>query len=136
MMQTNYDKVILFDGVCNLCIGIVQFTIKRDPQAIFSFASLQSDVGKKFLNEYGLPADSLDTFVYIKNNKCYLKSTAGLKVLKELGWPLNLLYPLIIVPKALRDKIYDWIARSRYNRFGKQDICMVPDPEFEGRFLR
>lgn len=131
----DHNRIILFDGICNLCIGIVQFIIRRDKKALFKFASLQSDIGKSLSSHYGLPENSLDTFVYIKNNRAYLKSTAALKVLKDIGWPYFFLYVFIVFPKFFRDRIYDWFAGTRYNRFGKRKTCMVPEPEMMGRFL-
>ncbi len=100
-MDNNQPHILLFDGVCNLCNGIVQFTIKRDPKAKFKFASLQSASGQALLKQFGLPKDDFDSFVFIHGNKCFLKSSAGLHVLKELGGVLKLLFVFIIVPRPL-----------------------------------
>lgn len=125
---------ILFDGVCNLCNGIVQFVLKRDKRDHFQFASLQSDAGIQVLENYQLN-QGLDTFVYVYKNKAYTKSSAALYVLKGLGGIWKILFIFIIIPKFLRDPIYNWIARNRYKWFGKKDECMLPRPEYKHKFL-
>ncbi|MFD2637385.1 thiol-disulfide oxidoreductase DCC family protein [Piscibacillus salipiscarius] len=132
--MVNEQGTILFDGVCNLCNGLVQIILKRDRHNRFQFASLQSDAGRDILERYKLKND-LDTFVYIKGNKAYTKSSAALKVFKDLGGLWRLLYTLIILPNFLRDPVYNWIARNRYKWFGKQDHCMMPRPEYKEKFL-
>jgi predicted DCC family thiol-disulfide oxidoreductase YuxK len=127
--------VLLFDGVCNMCNALVIFVIKRDKEAKFKFASLQSEIGQNLLKEHHLPSDHYDSFYYIHNGKLFSKSTAGLKVLKGLGGPWKFLYPFIIVPKRVRDSIYTFIAKNRYKWFGKKDQCMLPTPEMQKRFL-
>lgn len=119
-----------------MCNSIVQFTIKRDPKGKFKFAPLQSESGQAMLEKMGLPVDDLDSFVFIKGDKYYYKSSAGLHVLKELGgvWKL-LFYVFIIFPKPLRDFVYGIIAKTRYRIFGKQDTCMIPTPDIAQRFL-
>jgi predicted DCC family thiol-disulfide oxidoreductase YuxK len=125
----------LFDGVCNLCNGIVQFTIKRDMKAKFKFASLQSASGQLLLKQFNLPTDDFDSFVYINGDNFYLKSTAALHVLKELGGGWKFFYAFIIVPKFIRDFFYDVIAKTRYKLFGKRNTCMLPTPDINQRFL-
>jgi predicted DCC family thiol-disulfide oxidoreductase YuxK len=129
------SSVILFDGVCNLCNGIVQFIIKRDPKGKFRFASLQSECGQKLLGKFGLPSDEFDSIVLIKGEQYFLKSTAGLRILKELGGLWKLLLVFTYLPAPFRDFIYDQIARSRYRIFGKRESCMIPTPELKARFL-
>ena len=128
-------RTILFDGVCNMCNGLVQFIIKRDPKACFSFAALQSDSGRALLTLYGIPVTQTDTFVYICEKKSYIKSTAALKVLKDLGGAWKFIYILIIIPAPIRDFVYNLLARSRYKLFGKRDSCMMPTPDIKSRFL-
>lgn len=127
--------VILFDGVCNLCNGAVQWVIERDGAGVFRFASLQSEIGQTLVQEYDNPTEDLDSVVLIADGDCYTKSRAALGVLKRLGVPYSLLYPFVFVPRVVRDRVYDFVADNRYDWFGKRDSCMVPDPELEDRFL-
>lgn len=134
MINTGSD-ILLFDGVCNLCNNLVQFIIKRDPKGKFKFASLQSESGQLLLKKFGLPTDDYDSFVFIKKDNFFLRSSAGLHVLKELGGVWKLFYLFIIFPEPLRDFVYTFIARKRYKIFGKQDTCLIPTPEIKQRFL-
>ena len=129
------EPVILFDGICNLCNGAVTFVIKRDKKAQIKFAPLQSNTGKVLLEQYHLPVDQMESFIFIENDKAYNRSTAALRVCRHLKglWPLC--YGLIIVPKFIRDGIYKWIAKNRYKWFGKKNECMVPTPALKARFL-
>lgn len=135
-MSNNEGHILLFDGVCNLCNSIVQFTIKRDPKEKFKFASLQSESGQALLKKFGLPTNDFDSFVFINGDKYFLKSSAGLHVLKELGGLWKLFYVFIIFPRPLRDFIYNIIAKTRYKIFGKRHTCMVPTPRLKQRFLQ
>jgi predicted DCC family thiol-disulfide oxidoreductase YuxK len=125
----------LFDGVCNLCNRSVQFILKRDRRGIFRFASLQSPLGQSLLKRSGLPADQLDSFVLVENNKVYTRSTGALRVLRQLGGAWSLLSIFRIVPRQWRDAVYNWIARRRYRWFGKTDSCWLPSPKWADRFL-
>ena len=129
------QPIVLFDGVCNLCNSAVQFIIKHDKKNIFMFTSLQSDAGQKLLAQYNLPLDELKSFILIENNKAYTRSTGALKVVKKLKglWPM--LYSFMIVPKFLRDGVYNYVGKNRYKWFGKQESCMIPTPELKARFL-
>lgn len=131
----NVQPIILFDGVCNFCNGSVNFVIQRDKRSKLKFAALQSEAGQQLLKQYDLPTTSFDTFIFIEDGVAYTLSTAALKVCKYLTalWPL--LYGFMIVPKFIRDGIYKWIAKNRYNWFGKKDHCMIPSPGLRERFL-
>lgn len=127
-------QVILFDGVCNLCNSFVLFVIRRDKKKRFMFASLQSNAATELLiNEIETPA--FKTVILIKGNRIYKKSTAALRILKQLSglWPL--LYGLIIVPPFIRDAVYDFVARNRYKWFGRRNRCMVPTDDLKKKFL-
>jgi len=126
--------VLLFDGVCNLCNGLVQWVIERD-DGQFRFAPLQSAAGRRLLEQYDLPVDDLDTVVLVVDGKYYTKSAAALRVLRRLGLPYSLGYPLVAVPRRLRDRAYDLVAEHRYGVFGRRDACMRPTPERQERFL-
>jgi len=134
-MAESKHPIVLFDGVCNLCNGVVKFAIKRDKKEILHFASLQSDPAKVLMRKHNLDENQLKTFIFIENDKAYTRSTAGLKLVSHFGalWPL--LYVFIIVPKPIRDMVYDFISRNRYRWFGKEESCMIPSPEVQARFL-
>jgi len=134
-VNTNEHPVLLFDGVCNLCSSSVQFVIERDPGGKFRFASLQSEEAKSLLNRHQAYSEDLDSVVLVKNDKVYTRSSAALQVLKTMGGAWSLLYGLIIVPKPIRDFIYDWVARNRYKWFGNKDACWLPTPDLRSRFL-
>ncbi|MEK3807388.1 thiol-disulfide oxidoreductase DCC family protein [Metabacillus sp. SLBN-84] len=130
-----HSKILLFDGVCNFCDGTVQFVLKHDKKEAFSFASLQSEAGQSLLRKHGLPLEDYDSFVYLDEEKVHTKSTAALRVLKELGGIYRALYFLIAVPKPIRDAVYMMIAKNRYKWFGKKDACTLPSKEVRKRFL-
>ncbi len=127
--------IVLFDGVCNLCNGFVNFVIDRDPAGYFKFGALQSEAARPYLERFGLRPDYMDSIVLIENGRLYRDSTAALRILRRLKglWPL--LYALIVVPRPLRDAVYRWIARHRYRWFGRREQCRVPTPDLLARFL-
>ena len=127
--------VILFDGVCNFCNAAVNFVIRYDRRDHFRFAPLQSGAGRALQMEYGVDAGALSTFVLVENGKAYGRSTAALKVARRLGFPMNMTYAFIIVPGAVRDMAYNFVARNRYKWFGKKEACMVPDERVRRKFL-
>lgn len=137
-MRQNIDTathpILLYDGVCNLCNSSVQFTIKHDKYNRIRFAALQSEVGKALLTKHQL-SEKLDSVIFIENNKAYTKSDAPLHVTKYFGGLYPLARVFLIVPKFIRNSIYDWIAKNRYRWFGKQESCMMPTPEIRARFL-
>lgn len=134
-MNSEIRPVVLFDGVCNLCNWAVQFILKRDKKKQFLFASLQSKAGKELLRKYNLPEDYINSFVLIDNGKAYTKSTGALRAGKLLGGIHKVLYGFIIIPKFIRDRVYNFIAKNRYKWFGQQESCTVPTPELKARFL-
>ena len=129
------NRILLFDGVCNLCNGFVQFVIKRDTGGKFKFAALQSDAGREQLKRFGLPEKYMESFIYIREDKYYRKSTAVLNMLKDLGGGWRLTFGFMIFPAFIRDFFYDIISNTRYKIFGKRDTCMIPTPDLERRFL-
>jgi predicted DCC family thiol-disulfide oxidoreductase YuxK len=124
-------SVILFDGVCNLCNGLVRFIVARDPAGHFHFASLQSDAARRLLNRQ----PTVDTIVLIEEGKSYTKSAAALRIARGMRFPWLLLYAFVVIPRPLRDLIYDWVASHRYRWFGRQETCLLPSPELRNRFL-
>ena len=133
--MTTSGPILLFDGVCNLCNGLVKFIIRRDRGAKIRFAPLQSPAGQSLLKISGLAANEIDSVVYMSGDKRFLKSSAVLHLLKELGGGWRLFYVFIIIPKFIRDFFYNIIARMRYKVFGKTESCMVPTPDIKERFL-
>lgn len=129
----NNKPVILFDGVCNLCNGSVQFILKRDKENKYQFASLQSGFGQKILNQFNLPADNFNSFILFQDGKIFTRSTAALKIFSQLkGWKWVQIFR--IVPEFLQNAVYNVIATNRYKWFGKKDECWLPTPELKGRF--
>ena len=128
------SAVILFDGVCNLCNGFVQFVIARDPGRRFRFASLQSDAARRCL-ERADPAADADSIVLLEEGRLFTRSTAALRIARRLRFPWSLAFALIVVPRPVRDWIYNCVARNRYRWFGRRETCAIPTPELEERFL-
>ncbi len=128
-------SIILFDGVCNLCSGSVQFIIARDANKVFRFASLQSEIGKQLLIQYQLPTTDFNTIVFIENNIVYTKSTAALRIARKLDGFWYLLYAFILVPTFIRNAVYDYIGRNRYRFWGKKEECWLPTADMKSRFL-
>jgi predicted DCC family thiol-disulfide oxidoreductase YuxK len=128
-------SIILFDGVCNLCNGAVNFVIKRDTGNVFKFTPLQEKQGVLLLKTHAVDTQKLDSIVLIENGNVYIKSSAALRIAKKLSglWPL--FFVLLIIPSFIRDGVYDFIAKNRYKWFGKKEQCMIPTPGFREKFL-
>ncbi|MGV3585395.1 MAG: thiol-disulfide oxidoreductase DCC family protein [Adhaeribacter sp.] len=129
------SAVILFDGVCNLCNGFVQFVISHDPAGRFKFAALQSETGQQLLQNFQPGVYNLDTVILIENNKLYHRSTAALRILRHLSGAWPLLYLAIILPVFFRDRVYNFVARNRYRWLGQRESCLMPTPALKARFL-
>jgi predicted DCC family thiol-disulfide oxidoreductase YuxK len=127
--------LILFDGVCNLCSGAVQFVIRRDPRARFRFASLQSAAAKAALARTGVLGPLPDSIVLVHGGRVRVKSAAALAIVRGMRLPWPLLAVFWLVPYPLRDLVYGWVARNRYRWFGRTDQCWVPTPALRARFL-
>lgn len=128
--------VILFDGVCNLCSGAVQFILPRDHRELFNFASLQSDFGRKIQIENQLDPVALDSILLMKSDGRLLsKSDAVLEIARNLGGGWQFFTVFKVLPKPLRDWLYDFVARNRYRWFGKKEACWLPRPEWKRRFF-
>ncbi|TDQ15011.1 putative DCC family thiol-disulfide oxidoreductase YuxK [Algoriphagus boseongensis] len=128
-------SIILFDGVCNLCNASIDFILKRDKKNLFLVGALQEEAGKILLQKFNARTDYLDSLVLVEEGKIFFRSTAALKIAKNLSglWPI--FYPLIILPAWLRDPVYDWIGKNRYSWFGKKTTCRLPTPEEKAKFL-
>lgn len=130
------ERIVLFDGVCNFCNSSVQFVIKRDPKGKFKFAALQSELGQHILSKNEIPSTEYETVILSVDGKLYKKSSAALRIAKELSglWPL--MYIFMLVPPFIRNAVYSFIAARRYKWFGKKDACMIPSPEIRARFIQ
>ena len=128
-------SIVLFDGVCNLCNGVVRFVIARDPAGRFRFAPLQAETAQPLIRAAGGLHGASDSIVLIEGDRLYTRSSAALRIARHLSFAWPLLYVLMAVPRPLRDWGYDVVARRRYRWFGRRDACMVPTPELRARFL-
>lgn len=132
----NYKKIILFDGVCNLCNTTVQFVIKNDKEDRFRFTPLQSDTGKKLLTERNIDTEDIDSIILIEPNVAYYtKSTAALEIGKYLKGLSTISSILLWIPESLRDIVYDFVAKNRYKWYGKKESCMIPTEELKNKFI-
>jgi predicted DCC family thiol-disulfide oxidoreductase YuxK len=131
----NHPRIILFDSVCNLCSAWVRFVHRRDTQQKFKFASVQSDSGKALLAWCGLPTEYYNTMVYIEHGSIYTRSTAFLKIVQHFPFPWPVLYTGSLIPRTLRDWLYNRIALNRYRLFGKTAVCFTPSDDLSKRFL-
>jgi len=135
MINAATKKVILFDGICNLCSSSIQFIIRHDKKDQFLFGSLQGAAGQAYLKKFNLPANEFNSFMLVEDEKLYTRSAAALRVLKHLGRGWQLLYGLMIVPPFIRDGIYNLLATNRYKWFGKKEACWLPTPALKAKFL-
>ncbi len=129
------NSLILFDGLCSLCNASVQWIIARDPKALHRFASLQSEPARRALQRANAPATLPDSIILIDAQGLHTKSTAALRIARRLGFPWSLAALALVLPRFLRDPLYDFIAARRYSWFGKRDKCMIPTPALRQRFL-
>jgi predicted DCC family thiol-disulfide oxidoreductase YuxK len=127
--------IIFFDGVCNLCNGFVDYIIRHDKKGYFLFTSLQSQKAGEMLKPFHMEATVSEGVILLENGRLYFRSEAGLRILKRLSGMHRLLYFFIIVPRFIRDKVYDFIASNRYRWFGKKEQCRIPEPGERERFV-
>jgi len=129
-------KIILFDGICNLCNDVVLKVIKYDKKNIFLFSSLQSKIGKEITDHLGIEISKIDSIILYEPGVSYdIKSTAALKILQDFSGIWNLFSILLLLPEGFRNLIYDYIAKNRYKWFGKKEKCMIPSSELKEKFL-
>ena len=131
-----HKQLILFDGVCNLCNSSVLYVIKYDKKNRFMFAPLQSETGKRIIEKFNIDPSKTDSILlYSKDKGLLMKSSAALHIAKHLGFPRNLMAIFFIVPPFIRNWIYDFVARNRYQWYGKKEACMIPTPELNSKFI-
>lgn len=136
MNDKTEEPVLLFDGVCNLCDGSVQFILRHEKNSDLKFAAIQSEAGQKLLSQKGIDPGQIDSVILIKGGKVYTESDAVLNVTKFLRFPYGLCNVLLVVPKPVRNFFYKKVASNRYRWFGKRDSCMMPTPSLKNRFLK
>ncbi len=130
-------QLILFDGVCNLCNSSVLYVIKHDKNNRFMFAPLQSQAGQQIIETFNIDTSKTDSILlYSQDNGLSIKSSAALRIAKQLGFPRNLMTVFFIVPTFIRNWVYDYVAKNRYKWYGKKEACMIPTPELTAKFLQ
>lgn len=127
--------VLLFDGVCNLCNGAVQWVLLRDKRDVFRFAALQSETGQDLLRRHQQDTLQYNTVIMVDGDRLYTHSDAVLEIARRLGFPWRLLFIFYYCPRSLRNAVYNWVARNRYRWFGKSQTCMLPRPEWQHKFV-
>ena len=128
-------KIILFDGVCNLCNNAITFVIQRDKKDVFRYAPLQSNIGKLLTNKHNIDTSKVDSILLIDSDSAFVKATAALKISRHLTGGYPLMQAFYIIPPFIRNWVYDYIAKNRYKWFGKKDACMIPTPDLKSKFL-
>ncbi len=129
-------KIILFDGVCNLCNSAVQFVIQHDGKDVFRFVALQSELGQQILKHIGVSPANIDSIVlYEPGVAYYYKSSAAIEIARSLGgfWHFGTVFR--IIPTGVRNLLYDYVAKNRYKWYGKKESCMIPTPDLKIKFL-
>ncbi len=130
-----YERLVVFDGVCNWCNAWVNFMMERDPEKKFKFGMLQSDSAQRILKELQLPAEDFETFLLLEHGRVSTKSTAALRIVRHLSglWPV--LAVCLVIPRPIRDAVYNFVARHRYQWMGRAETCRVPTPAERERFV-
>ena len=129
------NEVVIFDGVCNLCAGTVRFIVSHEAEPTLRFVPLQTPLGARLMREHGFDPEDVKTFVLVADGKAYSKSDAAIRITRYFRGPWRALAVMRIVPRFVRDRVYDLVARNRYRWFGRTDACMVPTPELRARFI-
>lgn len=133
--QLRDKNIVLFDGVCNLCNGSVNFLIDNDKRNKLHFASLQSGFGQQVLAHFGMAQHDFDTFLFVKKGERYVRSRAAIEVMRTLGGAWQAATVLLLVPRFVRDAVYRWVSAHRYRLFGKSEQCRLPTPALRAKFL-
>jgi predicted DCC family thiol-disulfide oxidoreductase YuxK len=129
------ERILFFDGVCNLCNGTVQWILQHDKHQQIQFAPLQSDAAKHKLAPLGIDTDKLESMVFLENGVAYSRSSGVLRLARALGAPYSWAYIFMVLPAAVRDFFYKILAKNRYKWFGQRESCMMPTPDLKRRFL-
>lgn len=135
MSDPSRAPIYLFDGHCVLCSRGVAYVLKHETSPDVRFVAIQSEEGRRLAGAHGVDPDEPETFIYLENDKAHFRSDGVFALTRRLGGPARFLLPLRFLPRAVRDFVYDRIARNRYAWFGRMDRCLVPDPETRARFV-
>jgi predicted DCC family thiol-disulfide oxidoreductase YuxK len=127
--------IVIYDGVCYLCQSSVNFIIARDTTNQFLFSPLQCDFAQSLMAKHDVSDLVQDTFILIKDDKCYMRSDAALEISRSFSGGYRWLRIFKIVPSALRDACYRLIARHRYKIFGKAEECLMPNDDIKSKFI-
>jgi predicted DCC family thiol-disulfide oxidoreductase YuxK len=134
-LEEENSSIVLFDGVCNFCNSSVNFIIRHDKKKRYKFAALQSDIGRVLSEKNAIDQSKIDSIILVENGKVFIKSSAILRISQHLNYLYPLFFGFVIIPKFIRDRVYDFIAKNRYKWFGKKETCMIPSPEIKSRFI-
>ncbi|HYD37508.1 MAG TPA: thiol-disulfide oxidoreductase DCC family protein [Allosphingosinicella sp.] len=134
-MSGDRAPVVVFDGLCPLCSANARFILKHDRRRCFRLASMQSEAGRALFRRFGIDPDDPETLILVDGDRVLRDSDAVLAIWSGLGWPWRAAAAVRIVPAALRDRLYRWVARNRYRLFGRRQACWLPEPELADRFL-
>lgn len=127
--------IIVFDGHCVLCSANARFVLRHDRRGHFRLAAMQGEAGARLLRQHGVDPDNPDTLIVVHQGKATRDSDAVLAIWSGLGWPRRASAALRVVPSAIRDTVYRFVARNRYRLFGQTEECFVPDPRWSDRLL-
>lgn len=134
--MTERPALVIFDGVCNFCVGSVNFVLRHEAGDRLQFTPLQSGTGSRMVRDLGFDPADAKTFVLVDDGRAYVRSAAAIRVARYLRWPWRALAAIWIVPRPVRDWAYNVVASNRYRWFGRMDACMVPTPEIRRRFVQ
>ncbi len=128
-------KIVVFDGVCNLCHGGVNFIIKHNADQSIYFTQVQSETGQALQEFAGIDVLAEETMIFFENGKVYTEGKGATRIYRHFAWPAKFLYLIYFLPKFILNPIYKYVAKNRYRWYGKKEVCMMPKPELKARFL-
>ena len=133
--MSRVEPILIFDGVCSFCSATVQFVLKHDVRGRIRFAPIQSALGRRLMERHGLDPDDAQSLLFVEGDRASKRSDAAFAIARDLSWKWRWLRVFRFVPRFLRDRVYDLVARNRYRWFGKLETCFIPTPEVRARFL-
>jgi predicted DCC family thiol-disulfide oxidoreductase YuxK len=127
--------IVIFDGHCMLCSGFVRFALRQDRKQKLRFLAAQTLLGSALYAHFGLRTDEYDTYVLLEHQQARVKSDAALRIFGLVGFPWSMICVGRVLPRGIRDSLYDWVARNRIRWFGRRETCYAPTESDKGRFL-